>query len=697
MVCLKILQAGSVIVANQDEAQRSQMIGEYRRIRKLGGGGFGTVYLAEHIHEHSQVAIKILHVPLSKREDFQEFLNETRAMIRLRHPHIIPLLDVGLSHDDFPFLVMEYASRGTLRDRHPKGSQLPLVTIAEYVEQVASALQYAHDRRIIHRDVKPANMLLRADGTLLLSDFGIAKIVEQSTLMSMQTQIGTPAYAAPEQHKGYPGFASDQYSLAIVVYEWLSGTRPFQGTREWLAFQHVTAPPPSLQNHLPTLHPSIEQVIFKALAKEPEERFATVQEFATALQAAVQQATIPQVDTKRLSLDEPPSRETLVPQPIDIEAMHKAGKTSKRLFPARAPLPARPYSWLSRRSTSRRTMLLGLGLAGLATVGVGLTRLVTSQSMKLPPVSHPTPVTPSPTSVPLPQGTRIYGREAGAGPAVTVAWSPDGKYLACGFWGEHHTVELLESSRDNVLLTYTSHIASVWKAVWSYDGKYIASGSDDQTVRVWDAMSGKDLYVYNYRAGVYAVAWSPKEMRIAAGGTDRKVQVWNAKDGGNLVTYSGHGDNVRTVAWSPDGKRIASAGQDKTVHIWDASSGERLFIYRGHSGSVGGVSWSPGGTLIASCSEDKTVKVWDTTSGNDILTYGQHSASVSSVAWSPDGKWIASASRDMTAHVWDARNGSHTYVYTGHPNVVDSVAWSPDSLRVASSDEFSTIHVWQAV
>src|SRR5215472_13903428 len=296
MVLLKRKYPRSVVVPDQYETRPSRTLGEYRLIRKLGGGGFGTVHLAEHIHNHSQAAIKILQVPLAKSEDFREFLNETRTMIRLRHPHITPLLDVGLSGDDLPFLVMEYASQGTVQDRHPRGSQLPLPIVVKYVEQIASALQYAHDHRIIHRDVKPENMLLRADGTLLLSDFGIAKIMERSTLMSQQKQTGTPAYMAPEQHKGYPCFASDQYALAVVTYEWISGTRPFLGSREWLAVQHVTAPLPSLQNHIPTFPLHIERVIFKALSKEPEQRFATVQEFAAAFRAAVQTTTAPDID-----------------------------------------------------------------------------------------------------------------------------------------------------------------------------------------------------------------------------------------------------------------------------------------------------------------------------------------------------------------------------------------------------------------
>jgi len=151
--------------------------------------------------------------------------------MRLRHPHIVPLLDFGLSEHDLPFLVMEYVVGGTLRDRYPKGSRVPLNTVVALTAQLAAALQYAHDRHLMHRDVKPENMLCRTDDTVLLSDFGIASVAHASSSASAyQSFGGTLPYMAPEQHAGKPRPASDQYALAVVVYEWLAGTRPFQGT-----------------------------------------------------------------------------------------------------------------------------------------------------------------------------------------------------------------------------------------------------------------------------------------------------------------------------------------------------------------------------------------------------------------------------------------------------------------------------------
>lgn len=262
-----------------------QQIGEYLLQRQLGRGTFGVVYLAEHVHDHTQAAVKLLRLQLSRSLELKDFLNEARV-IRLRHPHIIPILDFGISPDDMPFLVMEYASGGTLRDRFWHGSSLPLPEIVTYTTQLASALQFAHSRRLIHRDVKPENMLLHADGTVLLSDFGIAKMMEQSATMSTNAQAGTPAYMAPEQGQGEPCPASDQYALAVVVYEWLTGRRPFLGTPLEIVVQHRLNSPPPLRIFRQAIPLEVERVILKAMAKKPEERFASIADFAQALQFA---------------------------------------------------------------------------------------------------------------------------------------------------------------------------------------------------------------------------------------------------------------------------------------------------------------------------------------------------------------------------------------------------------------------------
>jgi predicted ATPase/DNA-binding CsgD family transcriptional regulator len=262
-----------------------QQLGNYRLIQLLGQGNFSEVYLGEHIHLHTQAAIKVLHGQLASH-DAESFLTEARTLAHLRHPNIIQVLDFGVEGTT-PFLVMDYAPNGNLRQWHPKGMQLPLDIIISYVMQVAEALQYAHQEKLIHRDVKPENMLLGRKNEVLLSDFGIAIMLQSSRSQHPQDTAGTIAYMAPEQLRGKPGPASDQYALGIAVYEWLCGDRPFHGTFGELQSLHLLAPPPPLREKVPTISAAVEHIVLKALAKDPMERFASVHAFARALEEAV--------------------------------------------------------------------------------------------------------------------------------------------------------------------------------------------------------------------------------------------------------------------------------------------------------------------------------------------------------------------------------------------------------------------------
>src|SRR5438128_4173160 len=259
-----------------------QQLGNYQLIQLLGQGHWASVYLAEHRHLHTQAAIKVLHGPWADSE-VDGFLGEARTLARLRHPHIVRVLDFG-AQEGTPFLIMEYAPGGTLRQLHPKGARLPLNTVVSYVKQVASALQYAHAQRLIHRDLKPENLLLGPEQEVWLSDFGLALVAHSARSQSFQQTAGTLAYMAPEQLEGHPTPASDQYALGVLVYEWLAGERPFSGSLTELAVKQVLAPPPALAEKVPTLPAVVDLVVLQALAKDPQLRFASVQALALALE-----------------------------------------------------------------------------------------------------------------------------------------------------------------------------------------------------------------------------------------------------------------------------------------------------------------------------------------------------------------------------------------------------------------------------
>jgi predicted ATPase/class 3 adenylate cyclase len=260
-----------------------QQLGNYQLIQLLGQGHWASVYLGEHVHLHTQAAIKVLHGSWADHE-VAAFLGEARTLAHLRHPHIVRVLDFGIQ-EGTPFLVMEYAPGGTLRQLHPKGTRLPLQTIVSYVKQVASALQYAHEQRLVHRDLKPENLLLGPDQQIWLSDFGLTIVAQSARSQPFQQTAGTLAYMAPEQLEGHPTPASDQYALGVLVYEWLAGERPFSGALTELALKQVLAAPPALSEKVPTIPAMVEQVVLQALAKDPAQRFASVQAFALALEA----------------------------------------------------------------------------------------------------------------------------------------------------------------------------------------------------------------------------------------------------------------------------------------------------------------------------------------------------------------------------------------------------------------------------
>ena len=616
-----------------------QSIGDYRLLRLLGKGTFGTVYLAEHLHDHTSAAVKVLHIPLTGHDALHAFLNEART-VRLRHPHIVPILDFGLSRrDDLPYLVMAYADGGTLRDRYPKGSKLSNKTIDTYVQQLASALQYAHDHRVIHRDVKPENMLVSGDGTVQLSDFGIAKISELASLSSQHKVAGTPAYAAPEQSQGKPCPASDQYALAVVVYEWLTGQRPFQGDPLAVMLQHHMDAPPSLRSICPRSVSPGGAGHLQSPGKSPGRSFPYHYSLCASLACCSARGCVPTQPLPNLDQSRSvPSSIVPVPPPPPINT----GTFSM-------PFVAKP---------SRRTFLF-VGACTLI-VGTGGLIWVLHQSAKSVSSPMPSPIN-SPTPVPI-------GKTFFTFPAYTIAWSPDGKYFASG--GEDTQVRIWDASTYENRLTCKGHSQKVNVVAWSPDGKYIASASDDKTVRVWDATTANYLSSYGSSSkGVGSLAWSSDSKRIVEA-VDDTLQIWDITTSEKIFTDSAA--RVSSVAWSPNGKYIVGANGvgGFSVRIWDANTAgmplrtyENLFS--GAYSSPFSVVWSPDSKYLAS-GGSAHVNVWDASAAGEALrTYRGDSHWIHAVAWSPDGKYIASGGDSKTVHIWDANAAVEPlYVYT---------------------------------
>jgi eukaryotic-like serine/threonine-protein kinase len=595
-------------------------LGNYRLIRLLGHGGFADVYLGEHIHLNTLAAIKVLDARLTS-DEITQFRDEARTIARLEHPHIVRVFDFGVE-DRIPFLVMSYAPNGTLRQRHPRGIRLSPEDVLPYIKQIADALQYAHDEKLIHRDVKPENMLLDRNNQILLSDFGLAMASYSSSQESPQDISGTIAYMAPEQTRGNPRPASDQYALGVVVYEWLCGTRPFTGSYQEIAIQQVLNTPRALQEYEPTISPALERVVLKALAKDPHQRFASIKDFADAFEEAclgTQSAVeILQPASSTLSL----SSNSAIITPHQESTLSTDRSHATMVY---------AIAW----SPDRRHIASG-----------GHDRMV-----------HVWDATTGASSF-------IYrGHDASV---TTITWSPDGHYMASASLDK--TVQIWDVNTGQKISSYTGHAGMINAVAWSPDGKRIAStsgGGTDNTVHLWDAATGEQVLTYHGHAyWTRAVAWSPGGKFIASGSL-REVQVWNAIDGSKASSYRGHEGWVRAIAWSPDGKRIASTSEDKAVQIWEAAKGKQLAIYRGHADWVGIVMWSPDGKRIVSASKDNIIQVWSAEHvpvlnstrpklQGSVLTFRARTDSVFAVVWLPDGKHIASASGEGLVQVWQA-------------------------------------------
>ncbi len=343
-------------------------LGRYHILEQLGEGGMATVYKAYDTRLETDVAVKVIRTenlaPSALERSLKRFEREAKALARLTHPNIVKVTDFG-EDEDKPYLVMEYLPGGTLKQK--LGKPIPWNESISILLPIARALDFAHRQNMIHRDVKPSNILITADGEPMLTDFGIAKILdleETADLTGTGMGIGTPEYMAPEQWTGKTSAFSDQYALGVVFYEMLTGRKPYSAdTPAAILLKQATEPLPRPSQFTRDLPEKVEKLLLKALTRNPEDRYASMAEFAKALESAASGQQPPaseQTPKRKTTSPRPKMEEKSRAEPIETEKAHDTQATVDQQWEDSAPKKETSEPQLPR--TDGRIVLFVLGL-----------------------------------------------------------------------------------------------------------------------------------------------------------------------------------------------------------------------------------------------------------------------------------------------------------------------------------------------
>jgi serine/threonine protein kinase len=668
-------------------------IGEYRIESRIGEGGMGVVYLAEHAVLERKVALKVLTPQMADDEAFrQRFLRESRLAARLYHPNVIPIHDAGES-DGVLYLAMHYVE-GTdlatvLRSRGPLS---PDETIS-ILEPVAGALDEAHANGLVHRDVKPANIMIGTPVAgsratqVFLTDFGLVRRIDSQTrITESRVFVGTLTYAVPEMFQGRDiDSRADVYALACVLFECLTGAPPFASDMpEAMIAAHLFTPPPAATSSRPDLPPGIDAVLARGLAKDRKDRYPTCGELMAAAREALERPPVgPAVRAAEPETLETAAAERFVDPTIDLPPLPTMPGFGPR--PDLASTEAHvgvPHA--RAESTSDVPALREVAQMPHEAALDGLAFSPDGSSLATRPLNNTASV------------WDVNGRELARmkhnALLAAVTFSPKGTCLATA--SHDRTARLWDLGGQE--LVRMNHRRTVWAIEFSPDGDRIATSSQDGAVHVWD-LDGRQLLQVPHAQGFLlrtdvprALAFSHDGHRLASTGGDQMVRVWDLA--GRAVASMHHPggwlEDLKGVSFSPDGRYVLSIGEGKIAVLWDLDG--RAVARMTHGGPVHAAAFTPDGLHIATASGDGAVRIWGL-AGHDV-TWMRHEGVVHTVAFGPDGSYLASGGSDHTARLWTTEGDEIARV--AHESYVKAVAFSPDGRLLATAGGDKTAHVW---
>jgi WD40 repeat protein len=599
-------------------------------------------------------------------------------------------------------------------------------SVARIGIQVAEALDYANRQGVLHRDVKPANLLLDNRGNAWVADFGLAKMADADDLTHTGDILGTIRYMAPERFRGKCDSRSDVYSLGLTLYELVALRPAYEAADRHALIERVLHEEPErLKRRAPSVPRDLETIIAKASARDPARRYVTAAALAEDLKRFVEDLPI---RARRVSATERLARwcrrnkrlataigvaaATLVAAVIFslLYAREQSGLAAARKLIVdeqshRADdQAAAAASYKAALSESNRRLAMlnferGRSAFDQGHIGAGMLWTIDSLRSAIEAgADNWKRVALANLAAWRRELAELKGVFPHDGQVYSVAFSPDGKTILTG--SSDHTARLWDAATGRPIGPPLDHRDWVHAVAFSPDGKTILTGCRDKTARRWDAVTGRPIGPPMVHPDeVLSVAFSPDSKFFLTGSWDKTVRLWDAASGRSVGHALPHPRAIKSVAFSPDGKAILTACQDGMARLWDAATGRYVGQPIKHPGPVTmwGVylaTFSPDGKTIVTGGEDGTARLWDAATGQAVGRPMAHSAPVSSVAVSPDSKVILTGSGDNTAQLWDAATGQRIGRAFEHQLPVNSVAFSPDGKNILTGCSDSKARLW---